>query len=162
MFNEFTYGDHGVRGRKLKSELGKGDYIFFHTSKGGKKYITAYYVVDRVLDVIEACQEQAICVKYRNHHILDYLTGNHSANDDVIVFGDPITSYTLEKPLLVDKKLVQRLSLDVKFSNNMTEAQAIVSATRQWRPLTEVDKTILLDEIGIIRNQPRTKMLRST
>lgn len=162
LFVEFTYGDRGDRGRKLKLNVGKGDYIFFHTSKGGKKYITAYYVVERVLDVIAACQEQAIRVKYRNHHLLDYLNGKHPATDDVIVFGDPITSYALEKPLLFDKSLAERLSLNVKFADNITEAQAIVSATRQWRPLTEADITTLLGEIETIRNQSRPKTLRST
>ncbi len=162
LFDEFTYGDRGGRGRKLKSDVVKGDYIFFHTSKGGKKYITAYYVVDRILDVITACQERAIRMKYRNHHLLDYLTSKNPANDDVIVFGDPITSYVFEKPLLFDKKLAARLSLNVKFTDNMTEAQAIVSATRPWRPLTEADKTLLLDEIETIKNQPRPKTLKST
>ena len=70
LFDEFTYGDRGDRGRKLKSDVNKGDYIFFHASRDGKKYITAYYVVDRVLDVIDACQDDTICLKYKNHHLL--------------------------------------------------------------------------------------------
>ncbi len=39
-FTEFTYGDRGDRGYKLKSDVNRGDYIFFHTSRGGKKLIT--------------------------------------------------------------------------------------------------------------------------
>jgi hypothetical protein len=46
LFEEFTYGDVKTRARKLRNKLKKGDYVFFHTSMGGKKYITAYYVVD--------------------------------------------------------------------------------------------------------------------
>ena len=162
LFTEFTYGDRGDRGRKLKTDVNKGDYIFFHTSIGGKKFITAYYVVDRILDVIEACQDKAIRLKYKNHHLLDYLEGRHPAKDDVIVFGDPITSYVFEKQLLFDRKLADTLSLNIKFSDTLTEAQAIVSATRAWRQLADEDVEILLNAVELAKNQPRPKLLRST
>lgn len=162
LFTEFTYGDRGGRGRKLKSDVNKGDYIFFHASRDGKKYITAYYVVDRVLGVIEACQDDTIRLKYKNHHLRDYLEGRHPAKDDVIVFGDPITSYVFEKPLPFDRKLADTLSLNIKFSNNRTEAQAIASATRAWRPLTDKDVQILKEAIKLTQSQPRPKALRST
>ena len=45
LFEEYTYGDSKFRARKLKNELKKGDYVFFHMSIRNKKYITAYYVV---------------------------------------------------------------------------------------------------------------------
>ncbi len=61
-FDEFTYGDSGQRARKLKRDVKRGDYIFFHTTKRGKKFITAYYVVDRVLDTVVACQDKALVV----------------------------------------------------------------------------------------------------
>jgi hypothetical protein len=162
LFTEFTYGDHGNRGRKLKTDVNKGDYIFFHTSIGGKKFITAYYVIDRVLDVMEACQDKAIRLKYKNHHLIDYLEGRKLAKDDVIVFGDPITSYIFEKPLLFDRKLIDTLSLNIKFSANLTEARAVVSATRAWRQLTDEDVKILLNAIESAQSQPRQKLLRST
>lgn len=57
LFDEFTYGDSGARARKLKNDLNKGDYVFFHTSTGGKKYITGYYVVERVIDTIEVIKD---------------------------------------------------------------------------------------------------------
>ncbi|MCK4789159.1 MAG: hypothetical protein KAV87_35785, partial [Desulfobacteraceae bacterium] len=63
-FDEFTYGDVKSRGRKLKNELNRGDFVFFHTSRNGKKYITAYFVTDRVLDTNKACQERTIVDKY--------------------------------------------------------------------------------------------------
>lgn len=38
---EFTYGNVGSRARKMKNILKIGDYIFFHTTINGKRYITA-------------------------------------------------------------------------------------------------------------------------
>ena len=52
LFEEYTYGEGGARGKKLKNHVKKGDYIFFHTSKRNQKYITAYYIVDRVIDTV--------------------------------------------------------------------------------------------------------------
>lgn len=162
LFAEFTYGDRGSRGRRLKADVNKGDYIFFHTGKDGKKYITAYYVVDRVLGVIEACQDDNICLKYKNHHLRDYLEGRYHAKDDVVVFGDPITSYICEKPLLFDRKLADSLSLNIRFHTNLTEFQAISSATRAWRSLTDSDVATLKEAIRIAKSRPRSKELRST
>jgi len=65
LFKEFTYGDGGKRARKLKT-LKTGDYIFFHTSIGGKRYINAYYLVDRVMDTKDAVKDRNILAKYEN------------------------------------------------------------------------------------------------
>src|SRR5580658_5411176 len=82
LFSEFTYGDLGNRGRRLKA-LKKGTYVFFHTSRHGKKYITAYYVVDRVMDLVTAANNKLISDKYKNPHILEYLEGERENADDV-------------------------------------------------------------------------------
>src|SRR3989338_4656669 len=71
LLDEFTYGDCKWRARKLKS-LQKGDVLFFHTTIAGKKYITAYYVVERVLDTGEAVKDKYISSKYCNPHIGEY------------------------------------------------------------------------------------------
>ena len=55
-FNEFTYGDVGARGRSLKNGIRQGDYVFFHTGNGGRKFIVAYFVADRVLEASAACE----------------------------------------------------------------------------------------------------------
>jgi len=148
-FGEFTYGDIGQRARKLKRDLKRGDYLFFHTTRHGKKSITAYYIVDRVLDTIDACQDKAIKAKYKSPHILECLAGKRPKNgdDDVLVFGDPITSQILEKPLLFDRELAGKLSLNISFQSNQTETQVIGSATRAWRELTDQDKDVLLEAI---------------
>ena len=33
MLEEFTYGETRARARRLKKELAKGDYVFFHTTE---------------------------------------------------------------------------------------------------------------------------------
>jgi len=148
-FGEFTYGDSGQRGRKLMTDVKNGDYIFFHTSKHGRKYITAYYIVDRILNTADACKDKAILAKYKNPHIVEYLAGLRpkNGNDDTLVFGDPITSQILEKPLLLDKILAEKLSLGIQFHANKPETQIIGSATRAWRRLSDNDVNILLKAI---------------
>ena len=145
-FEEFTYGDSGARARKLKNNLKKGDYVFFHTSIGEKKYITAYYVVDRVLDTAEVIKDRNIVAKYKNPHISEFLSGKRTdKDDDVVLFGDPITSRIIEKPLIFDKTLAEKLSLNINFPKGKTETQTIGSATRAWRELTAKDVEVLLE-----------------
>jgi len=162
--DEFTYGDGGQRARKLKADLNKGDYVFFHTSKRGMKFITAYYVVDRVLDTVDACRDKAIRAKYRNPHIVECLARKRPihGDDDTIVFGDPITSRVLEKPLPFDRKLAGKLSLNVRFPANKPETQVIGSATRAWRALTDRDVRVLLKEIAAEQKRSHQYSLRSS
>jgi Holliday junction resolvase-like predicted endonuclease len=148
LFEEFTYGDERSRGRKLKHDLIKGDYVFFHTSKGEKKYITAYYVVDSVLPTADVLNDQALKAKYRNPHLERYTAkkGNVSI-DDVILFGDPIRSRVLKTPLHFSREIALKLSLKINFPEDHTDTQIIGSATRSWRALTNRDVEILLSEI---------------
>ncbi len=148
LFEEYTYGDSKFRARKLKNELKKGDYVFFHMSIRNKKYITAYYVADRIMDTAEAVKNINITSKYKNPHIYEFLSGERNSNDDdVILFGDPITSRILDKPLLFNRDLAEKLSLNIKFPNGKTETQAIGSTTRSWRELTDDDVRVLLETI---------------
>jgi hypothetical protein len=148
LFDEFTYGDSGARARKLK-KLNKGDYVFFHKSVGGKKYITAYYVSDRVLDTVEASKDKNIIAKYRNPHIIDCLSGRTYEDDNAVLFGDPITSKILARLLIFDKSLAKKISLNIKFPKGKTETQTIGSAARSWRELTNKDVDVLLEEIRL-------------
>ncbi|HCK67327.1 MAG TPA: hypothetical protein DHW49_13790 [Anaerolineae bacterium] len=148
VLDEFTYGDVNQRARKLKS-LRMGDYVFFHTSWGGKRYITSYFIVNRVLNTSEVVKDKLLNKKYVNPHISDYKKSNQKNREDVILFGDPITSRVLDVPLLFDSRLVKKLSLNVKFLGNHPEMQDISSATRAWRELTTKDVNILLKNINI-------------
>jgi len=144
---EFTYGDVDARARKLKKDLKRGDYAFFHTTIRGHRYITAYYVVDRVLDTSEAASIRAIVDKYQNPHIEEYLKGDRRDLDDAVLFGDPILSRKISRPLIFDRNLAEKLSLNIPFRDDLTENQCIGSATRQWRKLTDKDVNKLLREI---------------
>jgi len=143
LFEEFTYGDIGARGRKLKTTLNAGDFIFFWTNIAGRQYITAYYVVSEVVDTKTARQDKLIRKVFKNPHF----TRKEIYEDDVVVFGDPEKSRKLGIPLLFDKRLADKLSLEICFSSSRTEAQNIGSACRQPRKLTEKDVKVLLDEI---------------
>jgi len=147
ILEEFTYGDSDARARKLKRDLRRGDYVFFHTTIRGQRYVTAYYVVDRVLDTRDAASDKAIVAKYKNPHIDEYLKGDRRDQDDAVIFGDPILSRKLPRPLLFNKTLAEKLSLAIPFKEGFTETQCIGSATRQWRELTQEDVNILLSEI---------------
>jgi len=161
---EFTYGDSGARARQLKSSCKKGDYVFFHIGRHQKRYVTAYYVVDRVLDTTAAGSDPAIRTKYRNPHLLEFAAGHNrsESEQDAILFGDPITSRILYPPLSLERELIDRLSLGVKYPANRTEMQALSSATRQWRSLTDTDKDLLLKAIEVDRGRDRRNVLRST
>ena len=149
ILEEFTYGDVDSRARKMKNNLKKGDHIFFHTRINGRKYITAYYVIDRVLNTSEAVKNRNIVSKYRNPHIKEYSRGERRKGEDVIVFGDPILSRKLERRLLFDQNLARKLSPSIQFKEGFTETQCIGSATRQWRELNENDVKTLLEEIKL-------------
>ena len=127
-FREFAYGDSGARALRLKRNISKGSHLIFHTRIGSDKYITGYIVVDRILSGLEA--------QY----------------DDWLFIGDPKKSKKLRKPIPVGRSLVQKLSLNVDFSQldrgERTQLQVIGSATRAQRQLTEEDIEILLSEIN--------------
>ena len=148
LFEEYTYGESDARAKKLKNDVKKGDYIFFHTSKREQKYITAYYIADRVLDTAVAITDKNIESKYKNPHIFEMKDGKiPKGSDNAILFGDPILSRVLDRPLPFNKTLADKLSLNIKFPENKTETQVIGSATRAWRKLTEKDVKILRKEI---------------
>lgn len=146
LFEEITYSD--IRARKLKNSFEKGVYVFFHTSIGGMKHVTAYYAVDCVLNTAEVIEDRNIFAKYKNPHTSGFLAGERTdKDDDFIIFGDPITSRIIKKCLIFDKTLAEKLSLNIKFSKGITETQTISSATRAWRKLTDRGVKVLLEVI---------------
>lgn len=146
LFEEFTYGDVDRRAGIMKRKFRRGDCVFFHIGREGRKYITAYYVVDRVLYTVEAAKDKSIVAKYKNPHLTEFFEFGDPDRPDAILFGDPSISRVLEKPLLFDRTLTEKLSLNIKFHKGKTETQAIGSATRAWRKLTEEDIQVILAE----------------
>ena len=145
LFDEFTYGDGGPRGKKLSS-LRAGDHVFFHTTLRGRKAVTAYFVVDRVLSTRIACSDPRILLKYKNPHLLYFKENGRPMHKqhDYVLFGDPILSNVLRHPLPFDRGLASKLSLAVTFRRGRSDTQAIGSATRAWRALSPRDVTVLL------------------
>lgn len=141
--DEFTYGEHGYRGRRLLKNVKKGDYIFFHTKTHRQKVISAYFVVDRIMRTMDVQDDPHLSLKYHAPHL------DHEDPDenDVIVFGDPIESRKLRRPLPFDRRLAKRLDLAVKFRKDRTDTQSIGSACREWRELSQEQVQLLLDEI---------------
>jgi hypothetical protein len=149
LFQEFTYGNGEREGRKLR-KVKPGDHIFFHTTIRGKKCITAYYTVARVIDTDDVVKDPDLVGKFKNPHIANRLKYKKLPwNDDVMVFGDPIASRVLSKPLLFDKKLATKLSLNIPFPKGRLDSQAIGSATRSWRELTLKDVQTLRKAINL-------------
>jgi hypothetical protein len=136
-FREFGYGESGSRSVRLRTTLTKGSYLFFHTKIGSNKYIMAFFVVEKVLYSKEAQAEQSITCDGRF--------------DDILILGNRTSSKRLHKPVLFNKRLASKLSLNISFtdfdSRKRTELQVIGSATRSHRILTDKDVEILLHAI---------------
>ncbi|MGG3271498.1 endonuclease NucS domain-containing protein [Priestia aryabhattai] len=99
VFSEYTYGHQEFE----LSTVEKGEYIFFHAKILDDRYITAYYQVFDKLFVSEIKQDPHIVSKYKNHHIRN---GNDS---DIIIFGHPVYSHILQKPVRLTKELREKL-----------------------------------------------------
>ena len=139
LFPEYTYGDKGDRGITLKTKVLKGDYLFFFRTIGKFPCITAFYEVDKVLDIDKAKSDGGLIKQYNNHH----LHKNYSEKNEVLVFGDPENSTVYKTPLTINKELLAELSIDYTPSPNHTELQALTVKMR-WRKLTQTQVKILL------------------
>jgi len=153
MLNEFTYGDNNIRAIQLKKDIKPGDYIFFHKNIRGIKYITAYYVVEMIRDTSEVVKDKKLIAKYKNPHIKEYIANGKPDDDDVMVFGNPITSRVLERPLPFNAKLAKGLSLNIQFNKDKTELQNIGSATRAFRKLTDMDVNTIMKSIEVYEKE---------
>ena len=143
VFDEFTYGENGRRANRLREKVGKGDYLFFHTTIHRQKVVTAYFVVDRIMRTSDVMQNRHLKDKYHNPH----LANDHPEDDDVIVFGDPIESRELRRPLPFDRNLANGLGLKIKFGGKRSDTETIGSACREWRDLQQDRADYLLSVI---------------
>jgi hypothetical protein len=144
MFKEFTYGEAKRRGKILREKVKKGDFLFFHTSRKGKRVITAYYVVEKVMATEDAKRDKLIKYKYENPHLYH----EKLYKNDTIVFGNPIYSRVLKRPLILTTKILNKLSKPPKLNPNQKEQlAAITSALRNWKELTDKDVNFLFSEI---------------
>ena len=149
MLPEFTYGDVGRRGKKLREYVSIGDCLFFHTSSRGKRVLSAYYIVERVIPILEARQDRLIMAKYKNPHLYDEIRGNF----DTIVIGNPITSCWLQRPFVLTKELFSHFSKDLNFNSDQTDLAAMSSTLRNWIKIDENDVDFLLEQIQASQNE---------
>lgn len=146
LFEEFTYGEAGKRAEMLRNQLHEGDYLFFWTNLLGRLYITAYYVVDFLMEGNEARRRRDIKSTYKSEHL--QRSGNY---DDVIVFGNPKKSLRLGVPLPLTRDLLKKLSIAIPYDPNRSETFNINSALRNVMgkncKLSDAQVKTLLDEI---------------
>jgi len=153
LFSEYTYGDKGSRGDTLKNRVKKGDYLFFHTSIRNKRYITAFYEVEEVMEIQRARTDNIIMMKYRNPHLIS----TETQENEVIVFGNPIKSLVLHTPLELNEELLLELSINYNPSSNQTALAALSSKFRNWFALTDIQIELILQKVNTLHNESYLK-----
>jgi hypothetical protein len=171
LFDELTYGECSHRSPMIRNNVKKGSHYFFHTTIEGQRYITAHYFVSDIMDGYDARHDPIVRAKYNNVHIHpekypSWWGGVYDANEetrsnsgDILVFGDEHKSLgKLEKPILFDRKLAEKLEFEGnsiifdtidKNGHNRTINECISSGTRVPRYLTKNDVITLFKEINL-------------
>ncbi len=130
--DEYTYGESGkLRGGLLLNNVGRGDYLFFHTNRKGQNVITGYFYVETSMLTTQAKSDPLIAMKYRNPH-LEY---DDPAQYDAIVFGHVVYSRALAHPFPITPEIQNALSSRPK------------SISRPWVKLRGPDIDFLLSKI---------------
>ncbi|MFC4402512.1 hypothetical protein [Gracilibacillus xinjiangensis] len=139
-FTYMVYGNSGKNGRKLRNHLTPGSYIFFNARIGNKRYITAYFYVEKIL--------------IKSEHDREIQALNCSAKEDEVIFiGDRSFSKILTIPLPLDRALIGKITsfhaddkyFDGKKAMGIEELEAIKDKTLNPRVITEQEKEMLLD-----------------
>ena len=129
LIDEFTYGEGGGFSAFVWNNINVNSRIFFHTSIGGTRYLTAmYYVMDFAPAGVWRLDDK-IKSRYENTHIHpdifkqwwggEYDPQNDKeikkaydsdiiyTNTDVVLIGDPNKSIDIRKaPLILDKNIL--------------------------------------------------------
>lgn len=153
LFSEYTYGDEGDRGIILKAKVSKGDFLFFYKTIENNPCITAFYEVEKVLDIQKAKMDNTIMMNYQNPHLFR----NEVQENEVIVFGNPEKSMILEHPLLVKRTLLKELSINYTPSPNHTELQTLTLKLR-WKRLNNLQVKLLLEKMNPLHNESFLKL----
>lgn len=134
-FTQLVYGSSGKNGNSLQRHIKQGSYIFFNTRIGDKRYVTAYFYIEKILT--------------RNTNINEIKVLNCDAKDDDIIFiGSRNFSKILTIPLLLDKDLLLKLksykATEEYFETKSSELEAIKDKTLNPTVITEEEKELLL------------------
>jgi hypothetical protein len=140
IFAEYTYG-HEFDLQKVE----KGEYIFFHTKILDERYITAYYEVFDKKSVVEIQKDPSIVSKYQNPHIR---SGNGT---DIVIFGHPVYSHILQKPVRLTKEIRNKLVGDKSIDRPL---KVIMSSDAKDYLLEEIQKQqkVPLQDVSLTTN----------
>lgn len=139
-FTQLVYGNSSRNGNIIKRHLRSGSYIFFNARIGNKRYITAYFYVEKLL--------------LKGQHDVEINALNCSAKDDeVIVIGNRSFSKVLTVPLDFDKELIGKIQsynadntyFDRKQAEGINELEAIKDKTLNPKVITEEEKEMLIE-----------------
>ncbi|MEN8698407.1 hypothetical protein [Bacillus infantis] len=139
-FTQLVYGNSGKNGNIMKNNLDVGSYVFFNARIGDKRYITAYFYVEKIL------------LKGKHDNEIENL--NCSAKEDnVIVIGSRVFSKVLTVPLELNRKLIGKIKsynaddnyFDNKESDGIRELEAIKDKTLNPKVITEEEKELLIN-----------------
>ena len=135
-FTQLVYGNSGKNGNSLKKHISEGSYIFFNARIGEKRYITAYFYVEKIL------------LKGKDDNEINAL--NCSAKEDEVIFiGNRNFSKILTIPLLLDQYLLMELksynATEEYFKSKSTELEAIKDKTLNPTIITDQEKELLIE-----------------
>ncbi|WP_255290808.1 HNH endonuclease [Bacillus cereus] len=100
------------------------------------------------MDIHKAKMNNTIMMKYKNPHLFR----NKVQENEVIVFGNPEKSMILDTPLVVNRALLEELSIDYNPSPNLTELQALTLKLR-WKRLNNSQVKLLLEKVNSLHNE---------
>lgn len=139
-FTQLIYGNNEKNGTIFRNNVSLGSYVFFNTRIGDKRYITAYFYVEKILR--------------KGEHDLEIAALTCDAkDDDVIMIGSRTLSKVLTIPLLLDKELMMKIisfGADEQYFKkkdlfNRSELQAISDITLNPCVITETEKEMLIE-----------------
>lgn len=134
-FTQLVYGNSGKNGESLKKHLREGSYLFFNARIGSKRYITAYFYIEKIL--------------IKNKNDIEISNLNCDAKDDTVVFiGSRQFSKILTIPLELNKSLLLKLNsyeaTEEYFVSKSSELVAIKDKTLNPTVITEEEKEFLI------------------
>jgi hypothetical protein len=147
-FDEFTYGNRNQKASFIRNRISKDDKVFFHATLQTPdygRYITACFVVEKIMEGFEARKDENIRKNFRNDHILN-LTREPI---DVIIFGNKDKSLDIRNnPVAFDRNLAERLTFNseddiIEFKEGLSDLSCIGYSTRAFRELTDASSAFL-------------------
>jgi hypothetical protein len=137
LIDEFSYGEGGGFSAFVWNHVNVGSRIFFHTTIGGTRYLTAMYVVSDFAPAAVWRADDRMRKKYRNPHLHpeenpDWWGDHHSeglerkvraaykkreiyTDVDIVILGDSKKSVDIRKaPIVLDKQVLSRLRMKGK------------------------------------------------